>query len=232
MDEKVIRINKFLSNAGFCSRKETNRLIEENRIKVNKEYCNIGQWIKETDEILVDDKVVPVKKKVYIVLNKPVGVTCTAAREVKNNIIDFINYPDYIFPVGRLDKDSEGLILMTNDGELASTISDAANEHEKEYLVTVDKPFEDEFMINMSAGVEIFGVKTRPCKVIRVDKDTFRIILSQGLNRQIRKMTKAFGYNVISLKRIRILNIKIDGLETGSWRNLTENEMLQLRKQT
>jgi 23S rRNA pseudouridine2604 synthase len=232
MDEKVIRINKFLSNAGFCSRKDTNRLIEENRITVNGEYCNIGQWIRETDEILVDNKNVHIKEKIYIALNKPVGVTCTAAKEVKNNIIDFMNYPDYIFPVGRLDKDSEGLILMTNDGELASTISDAVNEHEKEYLVTVDKLFDDEFMTKMAAGVEIFGIKTRPCKVIRVDKNTFRIILSQGLNRQIRKMTRAFGYNVVKLKRIRILNIKIDGIDTGSWRILTENEILQLRKQT
>ncbi|WP_428863721.1 pseudouridine synthase [Clostridium sediminicola] len=224
-----MRINKILSNAGFCSRRDANRLIEEKRITFNGNFCEAGQWVKESDEILLDNKPIPIKEKIYIALNKPVGITCTASRKVKSNIIDFINYPDYIFPVGRLDKDSQGLILMTNDGELANKISNPNNEHEKEYLVTVDKHFDDFFMTQMSKGVEIFGVKTKPCKVSRVNNDTFRIILSQGLNRQIRKMSGVFGYKVEKLERIRILNIKINKTAIGSWRKLTDEEMLKLR---
>lgn len=229
MDDKVIRINKLLSNWGICSRRDANRLIEKNRITVNGNPCELGQWIEEDDVILLDNKPIQIKEKVYIALNKPVGITCTASKEVESNIIDFMKYPDYIFPVGRLDKDSQGLILMTNDGELANKISDSMNEHEKEYLVTVDKPFDDLFMTKMSKGVEIFGVMTRPCKMSRVSEDSFCITLSQGLNRQIRKMSGAFGYTVVRLERIRILNIKIDGIDRGSWRNLTENEILELR---
>lgn len=225
-----MRINKLLSNYGICSRREANRLIEENRIVVNGQLCKPGQWVEEEDIILIDDEPIPVKDKVYIVLNKPVGITCTAAKEVKDNIIDFMNYKEYIFPVGRLDKESQGLILMTNDGELANKILESENEHEKEYIVTVDKAFDDFFIKGMSEGVEICGVKTRPCKVSRITEDTFRIILTQGLNKQIRRMTKTFGYTVVRLERIRIINIKIDGIDTGKWRNLTEEEVMELRK--
>ena len=225
-----MRINKLLSNYGICSRREANRLIEENRIKVNGRLCKQGQWVEEEDIILIDNEPIPVKDKVYIVLNKPVGITCTAAKEVKDNIIDFMDYKEYIFPVGRLDKASQGLILMTNDGELANKILESENEHEKEYIVTVDKAFDDFFIKGMSEGVEICGVKTRPCKVSRITEDTFRIILTQGLNKQIRRMTKTFGYTVVQLERIRIINIKIDGIDTGKWRNLTEEEVMELKK--
>jgi len=225
-----MRINKLLSNYGICSRREANRLIEENRITVNGQLCKPGQWVEEEDIILINNEPILVKDKVYIVLNKPVGITCTAAKEVKDNIIDFMDYKEYIFPVGRLDKASQGLILMTNDGELANKILESENEHEKEYIVTVDKAFDDFFIKGMSKGVEICGVKTRPCKVIRVTEDTFRIILTQGLNKQIRRMTKTFGYTVVRLERIRIINIKIDGIDIGKWRNLTKEEIMELKK--
>jgi 23S rRNA pseudouridine2604 synthase len=224
-----LRINKRLSNLGICSRKETNRLIEEYRITINGKLCRQGQWVEAEDIILVDNEPIPVKDKIYIALNKPVGVTCTSAKEVKDNIISFMNYPEYIFPVGRLDKESQGLILMTNDGDLANKILESENRHEKEYIVTVNKVFDFSFLEGMSEGVEINKVKTRPCKVEKVNEDTFSIILTQGLNKQIRKMTKAFGYKVMSLQRIRIMNIKILGIGIGKWRNLTEDELIEIR---
>lgn len=224
-----MRINKLFSNLGICSRRETNRLIEENRITVNGRLCDPGQWVEEEDIILIDNEPIPVKDKIYIALNKPVGIICTAAKEVESNIINFMNYPEYIFPVGRLDKASQGLILMTNDGDLANKILKSENEHEKEYIVTVDKTFDDFFMKAMSKGVEICGVKTKPCKVSRISEDTFRIILTQGLNRQIRRMSRYFGYTVLRLERIRIMNINIEGIDIGRWRNLTEKEIIELR---
>ncbi len=223
-----MRINKLFSNLGICSRRETNRLIEDKRVKVNGMLCIPGQWVELEDEILIDDAPVLAKKKIYIALNKPVGVTCTAAREVENNIIDFINYGEYIFPVGRLDKESQGLILMTNDGEFANKILASENYHEKEYIVTVHKPIDDEFVSNMALGVEILGEKTRPCVVTKVDDVTFRIILTQGLNRQIRRMSKALGYNVIRLERIRILSIYIEGIDEGQLRHLTKEEVQKI----
>ncbi|WP_326513542.1 pseudouridine synthase [Clostridium intestinale] len=226
-----MRINKFFSNMGHCSRKETNRLIEEKRVTVNGKLCIPGQWVEETDVILVDNKPLVSKNKVYILLNKPVGITCTAAREVEGNIVSYMGYPEYIFPVGRLDKESQGLILMTNDGELANKILNSDNEHEKEYIVTLDKSFDDSFIEGMSGGVEILNIKTKPCKVTRVSDDTFRIILTQGLNRQIRRMSKAFGYNVEILERVRIMNLKIDGIEMGKWRHLTKIEENELKKE-
>lgn len=225
-----MRINKLLSNFGYCSRKEANRLIEENRITVNGKLCIPGQWVEEEDNILIDNEPISKKKKIYIALNKPVGITCTLERTVKNNIIDYINFPGYIFPVGRLDKESQGLILMTNDGDLANKILESENHHEKEYVVTLDKPFDDVFIKGMSEGVEILGVKTRSCEINRVSENTFRIILTQGLNKQIRRMSKVFGYTVVKLERIRILNIRIDGIEMGMWRELTREEVEQLRK--
>ncbi|MEG0295343.1 MAG: pseudouridine synthase [Clostridium sp.] len=226
-----MRINKLLSNYGICSRKDAARLIEDKRVIVNGKLCEPGQWVEEYDEILLDNKKVKKKEMVYIALNKPVGVTCTAAKEVENNIIDFMNYGDYIFPVGRLDKESQGLILMTNDGDLANKILESENEHEKEYIVTVDKPFNDDFINGMASGVEICDVKTRPCIVNRISGDTFRIVLTQGLNKQIRRMSRTFGYTVIRLERIRIMNIRIDGIENGKWRNLTEDELINLRNE-
>lgn len=223
-----MRINKLLSNYGICSRKEANRIIEDKRVIVNGILAFPGQWVEESDDILLDgEKLIP-KKKIYIALNKPIGITCTAANEVKDNVIEYMNYPDYIFPVGRLDKPSQGLIIMTNDGDLANGILAADNNKEKEYVVTVDKPFDDEFIERMSNGVDIGGAVTRPCKVTRISEDTFNIILTQGLNKQIRRMSKAFGYNVTKLDRIRIMNIKVDGIEYGKWRNLTEEEVNEL----
>lgn len=225
-----MRINKLFSNLGICSRKETNRIIEENRVMVNGIPCEPGQWVEESDIILIDNKPIPVKDKIYIALNKPVGVTCTAAKKVEDNIISFMDYPEYIFPVGRLDKASQGLILMTNDGELSNKILESENLHEKEYIVTVNRTFDDSFMRKMSQGVEVCRVKTRTCKVSRINEDTFNIILTQGLNRQIRRMSKALGYKVIRLERVRIINIKVDGIDVGKWRNLTEEEVMELRK--
>lgn len=223
-----MRINKLLSNYGICSRTDANRLIIENRIIVNGEMCTPGMWVEEEDTVLIDNVIIIPKEKIYIALNKPVGITCTAAKSVDTNIIDFMNYPDYIFPVGRLDKASEGLILMTNDGELANKILESEHEHEKEYIVTVDKPFDNLFLTGMSEGVQIRSGNTRPCKVSRVSTDTFSIILTQGLNRQIRRMSKVFGYTVVRLQRIRIINISIQGIDVGTWRKLTEAEVIEL----
>lgn len=220
-----MRINKLLSNYGYCSRKEVSRLIEDKRIIVNGKLCEQGQWVEESDDILLDGEKVQKKENVYIALNKPKGIVCTSSREIKDNIIDFLNYKDYVFPVGRLDKDSEGLILMTNDGELANMILSSESYHEKEYTVTLDKDFDDEFIYKMSNGVNILGTVTRPCKVKRINNNTFNIILTQGLNRQIRRMCKAFGYNVIKLERIRIVNIISKGIGPGKWRYLTKEEV-------
>ncbi|MCR1952351.1 pseudouridine synthase [Clostridium sp. DSM 100503] len=213
-----MRINKLLSNYGYCSRKEVSRWIEDKRIIVNGKLCEQGQWVEENDEILLDGEKVKPKEKVYIALNKPPGRVCTSAREIDNNIIDFLNYKDYVFPVGRLDKDSQGLILMTNDGELANKILSSESYHEKEYIVTLDKDFDDSFIEGMSKGVEILGTVTRPCKLRRIDRNVFSIILTQGLNRQIRRMSKVFGYNVTKLERIRIMNIALDDIGIGQWK--------------
>lgn len=223
-----MRINKLLSNLGYCSRKEANRIIEDNRVTVNGMLAIPGQWVEEEDTILIDGEPVPVMKKVYIALNKPVGIICTSARDIENNIIDFMDYPHYIFPVGRLDKESQGLIIMTNDGDLANKILESENEHEKEYIVTVNNEFDDDFIKKMSGGVEIKGGKTKICKVTRISRDTFNIILTQGLNRQIRRMSKVFGYEVTRLERIRIVNIEIDDIEIGKWRYLTKEEIEKL----
>ena len=223
-----MRINKLLSNYGYCSRKEANRLIEDKRVEVNGRLCEKGQWVEETDDIFLDGNKVKPKEKIYIVLNKPPGIICTASKEIDNNIIDYLNYSEYVFPVGRLDKDSQGMILMTNDGEIANKILSSDSYHEKEYIVTLDKDFDDNFIEKMSLGVEILGVMTRPCKVKRVDSNVFSIILTQGLNRQIRRMSKALGYNVIKLERIRIVNIEIQGLDLGEWRIINKDEINEL----
>ena len=224
-----MRINKLLSNYGYCSRKEVRKLIEDKRIVVNGKLCEQGQWVEESDDILLDGEKVQKKEKVYIALNKPRGIVCTSSREIKDNIIDFLNYKDYVFPVGRLDKDSQGLILMTNDGDLANKIISSENYHEKEYVVTLDKDFDEDFIYKMSNGVNILDTVTRPCKVRRINNDTFNIILTQGLNRQIRRMCKTLGYYVIKLERIRIVNILSKGIEIGDWRALTKEEIEGLK---
>lgn len=225
-----MRINKLLSNYGYCSRKEVSRLIDEERIIVNGELCTQGQWVEEYDEILLDNIKVEKKKPIYILFYKPVGVTCTAAEDIENNIINYINYPQYIFPVGRLDKESEGLILLTNDGDLANGILESENEHEKEYIVTVNRDYDQDFINRMSNGVDIGIGITRKCKVESIDKNTFNIVLTQGLNRQIRRMTMNFGYRVTKLKRVRILNLNIENLEEGQYRNLTLEELEELKR--
>ena len=266
-----MRINKLFSNMGICSRKDTNKLIEEKRIKVNGKYCVQGQWIREEDEILLDNAPILEKKKIYLAFNKPKGIICTTCKDTKNNIVDFINYPQYIFPIGRLDKDSEGLIIMTNDGDVANKILDSENNHEKEYIVTLNESFTDDFIEKMKDGVEIpcmestgikrisdtSGVrrinengeiiekeellssinkverknivKTRPCKIEGIDEKTFKIILTQGLNRQIRKMCASFGFKVVKLKRVRIMNIKLGDLKEGSLREITNDEIIYLK---
>lgn len=225
-----MRVNKLLSNKGICSRTKAHEMIIAGRVKVNGLPCIPGQWVEEEDHIEIDGQALREREKVYIVLNKPVGITCTAAEEVKDNIIQYMNYPEYIFPVGRLDKASQGLILMTNDGELANHILNAEHKHEKEYLVTVHEPFDEAFLRGMSEGVSLGGVRTRPCKLNRVSENTFKIILTQGLNKQIRKMCLVFGYKVTRLERIRLLSLKIDELPYGKWRRLTEEEVYALSK--
>lgn len=227
-----MRINKYISETGYCSRRATNRLINEKRITVNGEVCEPGKMICPDDVVLIDGKVIPEKAEaVYIALHKPVGITCTAATHVDGNIIDFMNYPGRIFPIGRLDKDSQGLILMTNDGDIVNKMMRSEFGHEKEYVVTVDHLITDDFMERMSGGIEILGTTTKPCKVSRISDYEFRIILTQGLNRQIRRMAKECGYRVTRLERIRIMNVTMEGLEMGEWRDLTKIELTNMLDQ-
>jgi len=223
-----MRLNKFLSETGMCSRREADAWIASGRVSINGKRAELGTQVAEADEVRVDNHVVGThkkKKKIYICLNKPVGITSTTERGVRDNIIDFIAHEERIFPIGRLDKESEGLILLTNNGDIVNEILRSENNHEKEYLVTVDKPVTDAFLAGMAGGVRILDTKTKPCKVSRLGKHEFRIILTQGLNRQIRRMCEVFGYNVKRLQRVRIVNIKLGGLKVGRWRNLTETEL-------
>lgn len=224
-----MRINKFIAETGFCSRRETDRLVEAKRITINGVICEHGSQVQIGDIVLIDGKPIKAKPKpVYIALNKPVGITSTSESQIKGNIVDFVNHSQRIFPIGRLDKDSQGLILLTNDGDIVNKILRAEYGHEKEYIVTVDKPYDHSFIKGMSNGVEILGTVTKKCKVTRVDDRTFKIILTQGLNRQIRRMCKAFGYRVVKLERIRIMNIKLENLQMGQWRDLTDVEKSEL----
>lgn len=224
-----MRINKLMSNAGICSRREANNLIEQGRVIVNGQVCSPGKWVEWTDDILFDGIKIEEIEKSYLLYNKPVGITCTMNKSIEGNIIEALNYAGYVFPVGRLDKLSEGLILCTNDGDLADRVLRDEYEHEKEYIVTVDKEFDDSFLDTLAAGVEIFGVQTRPCKVKRISRDTFTIILSQGLNRQIRKMCKKYKYIVTKLKRVRIVNLHLGDLKVGEWRHISCEELSVLR---
>ncbi|MBI6873146.1 23S rRNA pseudouridine(2604) synthase RluF [Clostridium aciditolerans] len=228
-----MRINKFISEKGICSRREADKLIEKKRVTINGNLAGIGDKVTSQDEIRIDGKLLNKKdKRIYIALNKPVGITCTTESKIKGNIVDFINYPKRIFPIGRLDKDSEGLIFLTNDGDIVNKILRAGNNHEKEYIVTVDKPINNEFLKGMSSGVKILNTITNPCKVTKESSHVFRIILTQGLNRQIRRMCEAFGYNVLKLKRVRIMNITLKDLPIGKWRYLTEEELTVINKLT
>lgn len=228
-----IRINKYLSEAGVCSRREADKLIKEGRVSINGSHALLGSVVSEGDEVQVDENIiVGSAKKVLIAFNKPRGIVCTT-KDPKSkdvNIVEYINHPERIFPVGRLDKDSEGLILLSNDGDLSNRIMKARNYHEKEYEVEVDKPFDDEFLKKMSEGVPILDSVTRKCQLKRTGKTSFNIVLTQGLNRQIRRMCEYFGYKVVKLKRIRIMNIRLGNIKPGTYRNVTEEEYNELIK--
>jgi 23S rRNA pseudouridine2604 synthase len=227
-----MRLNKHIAESGHCSRREADRLIAEKRVTVNGVPAGIGTQVEEGDDVLVDGQALLARKTgakgrrhVYIALNKPVGITCTTEREVGGNIVDFVDHQQRIFPVGRLDKDSEGLILLTSNGDIVNEILRSENRHEKEYLVAVNKAVTPEFLAGMARGVRIHGQLTKPCRTARIAKFGFRVVLTQGLNRQIRLMAAAFGYRVTQLRRVRIVNIKLGALKLGQWRNLTEAEL-------
>lgn len=233
-DEQLVRINKYLSEIGYCSRRAADKLIEQGRVKINGKIPEKGTKISPTDKVSVDNKLVSRKAEehVYLAFNKPVGIVCTTDTRVeKNNIIDYINYPKRIFPIGRLDKPSEGLIFLTSDGDIVNKILRARNNHEKEYEVTVDRPVTQEFIDNMSNGVPILDTITRKCKVRQTNKYEFNIVLTQGLNRQIRRMCEHFNYKVKKLKRVRIMNVKLD-VPVGKWRHLTKKELKEIDRLT
>ncbi|MBM4761690.1 23S rRNA pseudouridine(2604) synthase RluF [Bacillus sp. B15-48] len=227
-----MRINKYISEAGKASRRGADKLITEGRVTINGKRAKIGDQVEPGDDVLVNGAPVRVaRNNVYIALNKPVGITSTTEKNVKGNIVDLVNHPLRVFNIGRLDKDSEGLILLTNDGDIVNEILRSENRHEKEYIVSVDKPITPEFVKNMSEGVKILGTKTLPCEVKPLSKFDFQIILTQGLNRQIRRMCEALGYNVYRLQRIRIMNIHLGNLPPGQWRDLSKKERTQLFKE-
>ena len=231
MDEKI-RLNKAISQSGFCSRREADRLIEEGVVYVNGRLAQIGQKVTSRDRIKINGKTIAMnKQRVYIAFNKPVGVTSTTDKKDRDNMIDYINYPERIFHIGRLDKDSEGLIFLTNDGDIVNKILRVENRHEKEYIVTVDKKISPYFIDNMAKGVPILGETTLPCKIEQLDKRIFKIILTQGLNRQIRRMCAYLNYDVVALKRVRIMNVSLGNLPVGDWRYFTEKELANMEKE-
>lgn len=224
-----MRINKYIGESGKASRRGADRLVNEGRVTINGEFAALGSVVQAGDDVRIDDQPVYVEtEKVYMALNKPVGITSTTDSDIAGNIVDLMNHPLRVFHIGRLDKDSEGLILMTNDGDIVNPILRSEHQHEKEYIVSVDKPIKRDFLRRMSAGVEILDTTTLPCKVTQLSKFDFKIILTQGLNRQIRRMTAALGYKVVHLQRIRIMNIHLGDLPHGKWRNLTKQELIDL----
>ncbi|MDZ4824066.1 MAG: 23S rRNA pseudouridine(2604) synthase RluF [Flavobacteriales bacterium] len=226
-----VRLNKFISDTGFCSRREADKLIEDGRVIVNGSSAVLGTKVDENDEVLLDGKPIRSKEQpIYIAMNKPVGIICTTDRTIKNNIIDFINHPKRIFPIGRLDRPSEGLIFLTNDGNIVNKILRSGNKHEKEYIVSVHKPVTDEFVREMENGIPILDTVTLKCFVKQTGMNQFRIILTQGLNRQIRRMCEYLGYEVTRLKRVRIMNVNISGIDVGKWRYLSSEEMDDINK--
>lgn len=231
-----MRLNKFISETGMCSRREADALIEQGRVTVNGVRAQLGTQVEESDDVRVNRQRIGARRKkhVYIALNKPVGITCSTERHIAGNIIDFVGHPERIFPVGRLDKDSEGLILLTSDGDIVNEILRKENNHEKEYVVTVDRPITETFLASMAGGVRLpeLNVTTKRCKVTLADtrpgSRSFRIILTQGLNRQIRRMCEVFGYTVERLQRVRIMNIRLRALEEGQWRDLSTEELSEI----
>jgi 23S rRNA pseudouridine2604 synthase len=226
-----IRINKYISEKGLCSRREADELIRQGRVTINGKKAEMGSKVYPGDVVKLGGKALkPKEPPVYIAFNKPVGIVCTTDRHERDNIIDFIGFPKRIFPVGRLDKESEGLIFLTSDGDIVNKILRAGNNHEKEYIVTVDKPITQGFIESMSKGVRILGTITKKCKVVQLSKYAFRIILTEGMNRQIRRMCEVFGYEVIKLKRIRIMNVSLGSLPVGRWRYLTQDELKTINR--
>lgn len=224
-----MRINKFISETGYCSRREADKLVEGGRVTINGLPAMLGSQAEPGDEVRIDGRLLETKgQPVYIALNKPVGITSTTEGHIPGNIVDFVGHTERIFPIGRLDKDSQGLILLTNDGDIVNRILRAEGKHEKEYIVTVDRPVTESFLRGMGSGVRIEGGKTLPCEITRISERTFRIILTEGKNRQIRKMCSAFGYEVRQLQRIRIMNIHLGNLPVGQWRELTVQEKQEL----
>ena len=227
--ERFVRLNKFISETGVCSRREADKWIEAGRVTLNGAPAQLGHKVGERDEVRIDGELIGAKKKrIYIALHKPVGITCTTEPHIPDNIVEFVGHSERIFPVGRLDKDSEGLILLTNDGDIVNDILRSENEHEKEYIVSVNRPITDLALGMLASGVKIMGEVTKPCKVARVDRETFRMVLTQGLNRQIRRMCSAMGYRVRRLKRVRIINVDLGALPVGEWRYLTDSEIAGL----
>ena len=225
------RLNKAIAETGFCSRREADKLIEQGRVKVNGISPELGTKVTQKDTIAVDGKTITKEvENIYLAFNKPVGITCTTETKVEDNIITYINYPERIFPIGRLDKPSEGLIFLTNDGDIVNKILRSKNNHEKEYIVKVNKPIDDEFITKMSNGVPILDTVTKKCVVEQISFNTFKIVLTQGLNRQIRRMCTHLGYEVISLKRIRIMNIHLGKLKKGEYRKFTDKEINELKQ--
>lgn len=230
-EEKGLRLNKYLSDAGVCSRREADRLIAEGRVKINGKIAIMGQRVNKGDQVEYNGKKLVLQEKlIMIALNKPEGIECTNDRSNPDNVMDFINYQQKVFYIGRLDKNSCGLLLLTNDGDLANRIAKSVNNHEKEYIVKVNKVITDEFIKKMSNGVEILDTVTKKCKVRKIDEYTFGIILTQGLNRQIRRMCKALSYKVVKLKRIRIMNIMLGDLKEGTYRKVTDEELRKMMK--
>jgi 23S rRNA pseudouridine2604 synthase len=228
MQQNTVRLNKFISESGLCSRREADRFIEQGNVFINGRKANIGDQVKVNDRVRVNGNELEPRKgenEIFIALNKPVGITSTTEEGVRDNIVRFVNHSTRIFPIGRLDKDSQGLIFLTNNGDMVNKILRAGNNHEKEYVVTVNKPLTPAVIEGMANGVGIMGVTTKKCKVVQESATVFRIILVQGLNRQIRRMCEHFGYEVTKLERVRIMNIHLKNLPVGDWRDLTENEM-------
>ena len=227
------RLNKFISESGFCSRREADKLIERQRVTINGKLPELGTKVQDGDQVEVDGKPIAASAenksdRIYIAYHKPIGVICTTERQVRGNIVDAIGHKERIFPIGRLDKPSEGLIFLTSDGDIVNKILRAENAHDKEYIVTVDKPISERFVERMSRGVPILGTITNPCRVDPVSRFVFKITLTQGLNRQIRRMCEYLGYEVTKLKRVRIMNVDLTGLKPGQWRNLTADELAQI----
>lgn len=225
------RLNKAIGDSGFCSRRQADAYIEKGEVTINGKVATLGDRVMPGDEIRVKGKRIEENENdVYIAFNKPVGITCTGNPRVKDNVIEYINHKERIFYIGRLDKPSEGLLLLTNDGDIVNKILRASNEHEKEYIVYVDKPITQQFLRQMRNGVPILDTVTKKCEVAQLSRYSFKIILVQGLNRQIRRMCDYLGYEVVSLKRIRVMNIELGDLPVGKWRNLTEKELKKLKE--